>query len=135
MGQEAAEGLAAAHVLGLIHRDIKPANIWLEAPKGRVKILDFGIARRVAEQPGNGLTGANTVVGTTGYMSPEQAQCEQLDHRSGCVQALASCSTGADHGTDALPGRFDTGDPQLSQSMNQFRFAASTRRYLRSWNR
>lgn len=82
VGQEAAEGLAAAHALGMIHRDIKPANIWLEAPKGRVKILDFGIARRVAEQPGNGLTGAGTVVGTPGYMSPEQARGKQLDHRS-----------------------------------------------------
>ena len=45
IGREIAEGLAAAHERGLIHRDIKPANIWLEAPSGRVKILDFGLAR------------------------------------------------------------------------------------------
>ncbi|MBA4188132.1 MAG: hypothetical protein C0467_08950 [Planctomycetaceae bacterium] len=82
VGLETAEGLAAAHSLGMIHRDIKPANIWLEAPRGRIKILDFGIARQVTEQPGMGLTGAGTVVGTPGYMSPEQARGKQLDPRS-----------------------------------------------------
>jgi len=82
VGLEAAEGLAAAHTLGMIHRDIKPANIWLEAPRGRIKILDFGIARKIIEQPGLGLTNAGTVVGTPGYMSPEQARGKQLDPRS-----------------------------------------------------
>ena len=45
IGREIAAGLSAAHRHSLIHRDIKPANIWLEAPSGRVKILDFGMAR------------------------------------------------------------------------------------------
>src|SRR5262249_7079741 len=49
IGREVAEGLAAAHEGGLVHRDIKPANIWLEGNRGRVKILDFGLARAVAD--------------------------------------------------------------------------------------
>jgi hypothetical protein len=82
VGQEAAEGLAAAHALGLIHRDIKPANLYLEAPRGRVKILDFGIARRTGEDPHKALTGTGIVVGTPGFMSPEQASGKPLDGRT-----------------------------------------------------
>ena len=51
LGREIALGLAAAHSRGLIHRDIKPANLWLEAPRGRVKILDFGLARSSGGDP------------------------------------------------------------------------------------
>ncbi len=82
IGVEASEGLAAAHALGLIHRDIKPANLWLESPRGRVKILDFGIARRLGDGPQAGLTGTGIVIGTPGYMSPEQARGKALDPRS-----------------------------------------------------
>src|SRR5581483_5666975 len=49
IGRETALGLAAAHKRGLIHRDIKPANLWLEAETGRVKVLDFGLARAAAD--------------------------------------------------------------------------------------
>jgi serine/threonine protein kinase len=88
IGREAAEGLAAAHTAGLVHRDIKPANLWLEAPKGRVKILDFGLARAVSEA--GQLTQQGTVLGTPSYMSPEQAKGQAVDHRCdlfslGCV--------------------------------------------------
>ena len=80
IGHQTALGLAAAHAEGLIHRDIKPANIWLEAPSGRVKILDFGLAR--TGQDNVNLTGSGTVVGTPAYMSPEQANGDPVDHRS-----------------------------------------------------
>ena len=72
IGRETAEGLAAAHELGLIHRDVKPGNIWLEEGSGRVKILDFGLAR-VANEASQ-LTQHGTVVGTPAFMAPEQAR-------------------------------------------------------------
>jgi len=64
----------------LIHRDIKPGNVWLEAPKGRVKILDFGLARDASDEMK--LTHSGAVIGTPAYMSPEQASGEILDQRS-----------------------------------------------------
>jgi serine/threonine protein kinase len=70
--REIAAGLAAAHQRGLIHRDIKPANIWLEAPSGRVKILDFGMAR--SERDDMHISQSGTVMGTPTYMAPEQAR-------------------------------------------------------------
>jgi urea transport system substrate-binding protein len=80
IGKEIATGLAAAQGRGLIHRDIKPANIWLEAPAGRVKILDFGLARPA--QSTSGLTEIGDLIGTPNYMSPEQARGETVDGRS-----------------------------------------------------
>ena len=77
--RETAVGLSAAHARGLIHRDIKPGNIWLEAPKGRVKILDFGLARPVDDEH---LTGSGAVMGTPAYMAPEQARGEPVDARA-----------------------------------------------------
>lgn len=80
IGREAALGLAAAHNLGLVHRDIKPGNLWLEAPKGRVKLLDFGLAR--IENDDLNLTHTGAMVGTPAYMSPEQARGQKVDYRS-----------------------------------------------------
>ena len=99
IGREIAEGLRAAHERGLIHRDIKPGNIWLEERFGsrcsepsacceeRVKVLDFGLARGTADAK---LTLSGTILGTPGYMAPEQVNGGPLDCRCdlfslGCV--------------------------------------------------
>jgi serine/threonine protein kinase len=80
IAREAALGLAAAHKLGVVHRDVKPANLWLEAPQGRVKLLDFGLAR--PEGLDTELTKSGVLIGTPAFMSPEQALGERVDHRT-----------------------------------------------------
>ncbi len=80
LATEVTRGLAAAHAAGIIHRDVKPANLWLEAPSGRVKILDFGLA--LAGTGMNHLVVGGAVVGTPGYLAPEQARNEPLDDRT-----------------------------------------------------
>ncbi|MGE3804427.1 MAG: serine/threonine-protein kinase [Gemmataceae bacterium] len=80
IARETAEGLAAAHQAGIIHRDIKPSNLWLEGPAGRVKVLDFGLAR--PDQRAEKLTASGHIMGTPDYMSPEQAAGKSVDARS-----------------------------------------------------
>jgi TolB-like protein len=81
-----AQGLAAAHERGIVHRDLKPENVFVTRDS-IVKILDFGLARRVEQtivgrQRKQALTDAGTVLGTVGYLSPEQARGFPADHRS-----------------------------------------------------
>jgi eukaryotic-like serine/threonine-protein kinase len=87
--RQIASGLAAAHEKGITHRDLKPENLFLTAD-GRVKILDFGLAKLAHPQPDESgdaptqqiATDAGTVMGTVGYMAPEQVRGQPADSRS-----------------------------------------------------
>jgi len=104
MANQIAEAVAAAHEQGVIHRDLKPGNIKI-TPGGKVKVLDFGLAKAVAgraldEQ--STLTLPGRIMGTPAYMSPEQARGKEVDKRTdiwsfGCClfEMLTACPSAA----------------------------------------
>ena len=90
IARQLADGLAVAHAKGIVHRDLKPANVMM-SDDGRVKILDFGLARQTAASIPNSrrptpsrpkATVAGSILGTVGYMSPEQATSRAADFRA-----------------------------------------------------
>jgi Tol biopolymer transport system component len=119
VGRQIAEALGAAHEKAIVHRDLKPSNVEL-MPEGKVKLLDFGLAKALAALGADsaaagapssaaGLTATGVVLGTAPYMSPEQVRGEALDRRTdiwsfGCVlyELLAGGRAFPGHGPESI---------------------------------
>jgi serine/threonine protein kinase len=135
-GVQIARGIAAAHDKGIVHRDLKPENLFL-CSDGRVKILDFGLAKLTMGEEGalasattiaGGATASGIILGTAGYMAPEQVRGARADHRAdlfalGCV--LHELLTGerafrGETAIETLNAILKSEPPEISGSGRQF---------------
>jgi serine/threonine protein kinase len=123
LGREIASALAFLHAHGLVHRDLKPSNLWLQSPGGRLKILDFGLARFLHDDVC--LTETGAVLGTPAFMSPEQARGETVGHRSdlfsfGCILYTLAAGVNPFHAnnTTATLTALATHDPCPVEDLN-----------------
>jgi TolB-like protein/Tfp pilus assembly protein PilF len=128
LGTQLAKGLAAAHEQGIVHRDVKPSNLFIVSD-GRLKILDFGLARMTEDATGSitaeSLTDSNRILGTLPYMPPEQIRGEQADFRSDIYSAgavLYEIATGRrvipDTGAHAVIEHVINGTPERPGALN-----------------
>ena len=128
LAAQIADGLAAAHGSGIIHRDLKPENIMI-ARDGRAKILDFGLAKQTIKPTSDETATATfsepgTVLGTVGYMSPEQVRSEPVDPRSdifsfGCILYELASGKRAFQGksaVDVMSAILNSEPPELAAS-------------------
>ena len=113
--QQIAEALEAAHEKGIVHRDLKPENVKIDS-EGRVKVLDFGLAKEVID-PGSAINQADSptltnlgtlpgqLLGTAPYMSPEQARAKPVDKSAATSGRSAVCCTSASRGNPCSRAR------------------------------
>ncbi len=133
IGVQVAKGLTAAHERGIIHRDLKPENLFC-TKDGLTKILDFGLARQVTPTDGSGATETvaatdpGTILGTVGYMAPEQVRSQAVDARTdlfalGAVLYEAACGNRAfrgDTAADTISAILREDPPDITTSRSDF---------------
>ncbi|MFZ2054809.1 MAG: protein kinase [Candidatus Aminicenantales bacterium] len=120
IAKQIGEGLAEAHRLGVVHRDLKPKNILIDRD-GTAKIMDFGIARSLQAK---GITVEGMIIGTLGYMSPEQVEGKKIDARSdifafGCVlyeMLTGKSAFGRETTAETIAAVLNEDPPPLSES-------------------
>jgi serine/threonine protein kinase len=131
---DACQALDFSHQQGIVHRDVKPANIMINTA-GAVKVMDFGIARTLADTTGAGrLTQTAAVLGTAAYLSPEQASGETVDARSdvyslGCV--LYEMITGAPPFVGETPSQWRTSTSARIRCRRLYASMASPQSWMR----